>query len=246
MQSRTSRNPENRADKIQLQSPRKLVAPTHNITFERGRLAHALRIAVPFHLPFYAPVWVARELGTFRDEGLDVEVTTGVDEGRLQGEPVIAFAGVMRSLVLADHSSPLQFVAIAEVNSRDGFFILSREAVSDFTWSHLVGKRLAIFSLAPTPWMCLQGVLRRYGVNPEQVQITTGLGVEEGIAALRAGEVDYLQTSQPMAEELIESGAAFLAAAEAADVGHVPYSSFIVTHEFRRTQPELCAGAVRA
>jgi NitT/TauT family transport system substrate-binding protein len=207
-------------------------------------MAQVLRIEVPFHLPFYAPVWVAQRLGTFRDEGLDVQVHTGVDVQAHVGHPVFAYAGIMRSLVLADQASPVRLVAIAEVNSRDGFFILSRQPTSNFHWSDLVGKELATFSLAPTPWMCLQGVLRRHGVDPGQTRLRTGLRVAEGIAALLSGEVDFLQTSQPMAEELIEQGKAYLAVAQAPDVGHVPYSSFIVTSELRDRDPDLCARAV--
>jgi NitT/TauT family transport system substrate-binding protein len=207
-------------------------------------VVQSLRIEVPFHLPFYAPVWVAQQLGAFRDEGLEVQVHTGVDVQSHLGGPVIAYAGIMRSLVLADQASPVRLIAIAEVNSRDGFFILSRQPVNEFRWSDLVGKELATFALAPTPWMCLQGVLRQQGVDPGQIRLKTGLGVSEGIEALLTGQVDFLQTSEPMAEVLTEQGKAFLAAAQAPDVGHVPYSSLIVTSELRDRNPELCARAV--
>jgi NitT/TauT family transport system substrate-binding protein len=132
------------------------------------------------------------------------------------------------------------------VNSRDGFFVLSREPIERFTWADLVGKRLALFSLAPTPWMCLQGVLRARSIDPGSVEAVPGLGVTEGINALLRGEVDFLQTSQPMAAELIETGQAYLARAQAADVGHVPYSSLIVTEAYRREHPGVCAAVVRA
>jgi NitT/TauT family transport system substrate-binding protein len=105
---------------------------------------------------------------------------------------------------------------------------------------------LALFSLAPTPWMCLQGVLRAQSIDPANIRTVPGLGVAEGIEALVQGEVDYLQTSQPMAAELIESGQAYLARAQAPDVGHVPYSSLIVTEAYRRDHPDVCAAIVRA
>lgn len=209
-----------------------------------------LRIVTAFHLPFYAPIWVAERLGAFRDEGYDVTISTpppGATPDALErGEADVALGGVMRGYVLADRPEPRYLIAIAEVNSRDGFFILSHRPVAGFNWSQLVGRRLALFSLAPTPWMCLQDVLRRHGVDPGLVHAIDGLGVAEGIDALRGGAADYLQTSQPMAEELIERGEAYLAAAQAPEVGHVPYSSLIVTPAFRQAHPDVCAASVRA
>jgi NitT/TauT family transport system substrate-binding protein len=209
-----------------------------------------VRIITAFHLPFYTPIWVAERLGAFRDEGLDVSIATpapGQSPAALEsGEADVSLGGVMRSHILADSPTPRYLVAIAEVNSRDGFFVLSRQPVEQFTWADMVGKRLALFSLAPTPWMCLQGVLRGQSIDPASVEVVAGLGVIEGIEALLRGDVDFLQTSQPMAAELIETGQAYLARAQAADVGHVPYSSLIVTEAYRRDHPDLCGAVVRA
>jgi NitT/TauT family transport system substrate-binding protein len=213
-------------------------------------MTERVRVITAFHLPFYTPIWVAERLGGFRDEGLDVSITTpapGQSPAALEsGEADVSLGGVMRSHILADSSEPRYLIAIAEVNSRDGFFVLSREPIESFNWTDLVGKRLALFSLAPTPWMCLQGVLRARSIDPKSVNAVAGLGVVEGIEALRRGEVDFLQTSQPMAAELVENGEAFLASAQAADVGHVPYSSLIVTEAYRRDHPDVCAAMVRA
>jgi NitT/TauT family transport system substrate-binding protein len=49
-----------------------------------------------------------------------------------------------------------------------------------------------------------------------------------------------------MAAELVEQGVAYLARAQAPDVGHVPYSSLIVTEAFRRERPEVCGAVVGA
>jgi NitT/TauT family transport system substrate-binding protein len=213
-------------------------------------MTQRVRIITAFHLPFYTPIWVAERMGAFRDEGLDVTIATpapGQSPATLEsGAADVSLGGVMRSHILADSPDPRYLVAIAEVNSRDGFFVLSREPMEQFTWADLVGKRLALFSLAPTPWMCLQGVLRAQSIDPASIEVVPGLGVAEGIEALVRGEVDFLQTSQPMTAELIETGRAYLARAQAADVGHVPYSSLIVTEAYRRDHPDVCTAVVRA
>jgi len=208
-----------------------------------------MRAVVAFHSPFYTPLHVAHRLGAFRQEGLDVSITTPPPGGSvdmiLDGRADIALSGVMRGLVLADCGGP-RLVAIAEVNSRDGFFLLSRRPLPGFRWRDLEGARLALFGLAPTPWMCLQDVLRRHGGDPAKVITLPGLDPAAGVAALSRGEADFLQAGQPTAEELVDAGAAHIAAAQAPGVGHVPYSSLIVTPEVMRSRPELCERAVRA
>jgi NitT/TauT family transport system substrate-binding protein len=204
-------------------------------------------IVVAFHSPFYTPVYVAHRLGSFAAEGVDTTLVVpppGRTVDMIQkGEADVALSGVMRSLVLADRGGP-RLVAIAEVNSRDGFFLLSRRPADRFAWRDLEGRRLALFGLAPTPWMCLQMVLREHGVDPGKVIAIEGLGPASGLAALERGDADYFQAGQPLAEELLEAGRAHLAAAQAEGVGHVPYSSLIVTDDIRRSRPELCRRVV--
>ena len=115
-----------------------------------------IRVGVAFHSPFYTPLFVTDRLGYFRDEGLQATITVpppgGTIDMLLDGRADLGLSGVMPSLILADRGGP-KLIAIAEVNSRDGFFILSREPAPQFSWPDLEGKRLALFGLAPTPWI---------------------------------------------------------------------------------------------
>ena len=209
-----------------------------------------LRMLTAFHSPFYAPVYVARRLGLFAEEGLDVTIATPEPgktvDALASGDADIALSGVMRAHVRADQGGPQRFLTIAEVNSRDGFFLLSRTPIGEFRWDDLAGKRLILFAEAPTPWMCLQDVLRRAGVDKARITVIPGLPVPQAIDALLAGDGDYLQAAQPMAEELVEEGRAYLAAVMAPAVGQVPFSSLVVTAEFRDRRPDLCARTVKA
>src|SRR5262245_53652021 len=127
----------------------------------------SVRVMTPFESPFYAPVHVARALGHFADQQLDVTVsaapTSGGTVGALQRSEIdIALGGVMRSLELADRGGPF-LPHFAEVNSRNGFFLLGRRTRAGFSWKDLVGATLIGFAEAPTPWQCLLTVLRRHG-----------------------------------------------------------------------------------
>jgi SAM-dependent methyltransferase len=157
----------------------------------------------PFRSIFYAPQWVTIHGGHFAAEGLEVEVrtagggvtTTGV---LLDGGAQIALGGIMRSLDVADRGGAF-LPHFAEVNSRNGFFLLGRRP--RFAWSELRGATVLGFAEAPTPWQCMLTVLRQNGVDPASVRIERTRPAPEAMAAFRSGYGDFLETGQPFTED---------------------------------------------
>ena len=202
----------------------------------------------PFRSIFYAPQFVALHGGYFRAEGLDLDVRTqggGVTTtgALLDGTAQICLGGIMRSLDVADRGGAF-LPHFAEVNSRNGFFLLGRTA--RFSWSDLVGRTVLSFAEAPTPWQCMLTVLRREGVDPASVRIERTRPVAEAVAAFRAGHGDFLETGQPFTEALLAEGAAHLAASMGEATGPVPFSSYMTTAAFLRDERETVARFVRA
>jgi NitT/TauT family transport system substrate-binding protein len=202
----------------------------------------------PFHSVFYAPQFVAVHGGFFADEGLDVtaEAASGgrtTVSALLDGSIDIGLGGIMRSLDLADRDGRL-LPHFAEVNSRNGFFLLGRSP--RFQWKDLAGKTVLAFAEAPTPWQCMLTVLRREGVDPAAVRIERTLPAGEAAAAFRAGRGDFLETGQPFTEALLRDGAAHLAASMGEATGPVPFSSYMTTTAFLRDGRETLVRFTRA
>jgi NitT/TauT family transport system substrate-binding protein len=195
-----------------------------------------LTIYEPFRSIFYAPQFVAVHGQHFAGEGLDVEVVTvggGITTtgALMDGRAEIALGGIMRSLDVADRGGPF-LVHFAEVNQRNGFFLLSRAARPSFTWADVVGKTVISFAEAPTPWQCMLTVLRRHGVDPGTVTIERTLPLGEALAAFKGGHGDFFETGQPFTEQLLAEGAAHLAASMGDMTGAVPFSSYMTTGPF--------------
>jgi NitT/TauT family transport system substrate-binding protein len=210
-----------------------------------------LTVLMPFHTPFYAPLAAGVALGHFRDEGLDVSSPSAAAFGKgtipalLDGDIEISLGGLMRSFELADRSGPI-VVHFAEVCSRNGFFLLSREAQPGFRWSHLVGKTVLSFAEAPTPWQCMLTVLRRHGVDPASVRIERERPAPAAVAAFRAGHGDFLEQPQPVVEELLAAGAAHLVASMGEATGPVPFTSYMTTPAFLAREPDVMRAFTRA
>ena len=204
----------------------------------------------PFRSIFYTPQFVTLYGGHFAAEGLDVDIRTSTatvttTSALIDGTARVCLGGVMRSLDLADRGGP-RLVHFAEVNSRNGFFLLAREARPGFRWTDLVGRTVISFAEAPTPWQCMLTVLRTHGVDPARVTIRRDLLVPAAIAAFRAGQADFLETGQPMVDELLGEGAAHLVASMGDATGPVPFSSYMTTPEYLRAQADVVRAFTRA
>ena len=210
-----------------------------------------LTVLMPFHTPFYAPLPAGVALGHFANEGLDVDAVPasafgkGTIQALLDGEIDISLGGLMRSFELAEQTGRI-VVHFAEVCSRNGFFLLSREPRSGFRWQDLVGRTVIAFAEAPTPWQCMLTVLRRNGVDPAQVRIERTRLAPEAVAAFRAGHGDFLEQTQPLVEQLLAEGAAHLVASMGTATGPVPFTSYMTTRELLAREPDLVRRFTRA
>lgn len=201
-----------------------------------------LTVMEPFRSLFYTPQFVALQGGHFAAEGLDVSVKTGTDatsttRALIEGTAQVSLGGLMRSLDLADRGGRW-LVHFAEVNSRNGFFLLSRVPRPNFTWPDLVGRTVISFAGAPTPWLCMLAVLRRHGVDPSRVQFVRNLVGEDAVRAFRDGRGDFLEAGQPTTEDAIDAGGHLVAAMGEA-TGPLPFSSYMTTPERLRREPDV-------
>ncbi|MBI4246198.1 MAG: ABC transporter substrate-binding protein [Candidatus Rokubacteria bacterium] len=209
-----------------------------------------ITVMEPFRSLFYAPQFVALHGGGFAAEGRDVTGVTAdgssipiraLAEGRAQ----FSMGGVMRSLDVADRGGRL-IPHFAEVNSRNGFFLLARQPRPDFAWRDLAGRTVISFAGAPTPWQCMLTVLRREGVDPARVTFVRTLPGADAVAAFRAGRGDFLEAGQPTTEALLAEGAAHLVVSMGEATGPVPFSSYMTTPDRLRREPELVRAFTRA
>ncbi len=208
-----------------------------------------LRVVEAFHSIFYASLPVAIHGGHFADEGLEIELPTaelgaGTVDALRNGHADIALSGLMRSFELLDRGAS-RLVHFAGANDRNGFFLLSREARPGFGWSDLVGRTVISFGGAPTPWLCMQAVLRRHGVEPTRVTFLRDLSTPDAVAAFRAGKADFIEHGPPVVDQLIADGTGHLVVSMGEATGPVPFGSFMATPETLAGNRDILISFVR-
>jgi NitT/TauT family transport system substrate-binding protein len=193
-----------------------------------------VRIIQRFHSVFYTPQFVTLHLGVLDQEELRVEMITAKSGGDLNdkllsGEADLGLGGPIRTLELADQGGHGWPISIIEVNSRDGFFVLGRGPQPRFQWADLMGSRFIRFAEAPTPWLCLQQVLRNYGIDIGAIKLIIDVPTPQAVEMFLRGEADYLEQGQPVVERLVHSGRASVVASEGEAVGALPFSAYLTT-----------------
>lgn len=200
------------------------------------------RTKVPFHYAeamhsiFYTPVYTAISRGFCAEEGLAVELytcrpgensTALVADGRAdaaQSSPSVGLVSAARG----ESGFPLHF---AQINRRDGFFIVARPGRGSFGWKDLEGAELLPASFAAQPWLSLQYCLRKKGVDPNAIRLTRHASLDEAEQAFRQGQGDFVHLPQPYAERLIVQGVGQLAAAIGPQIGPVGFSSLTAARD---------------
>jgi len=208
-----------------------------------------LRVVVAFHSIFYAPLPVAIRGGHFAAEGVEVDPETpalaaGTVDALQSGVADISLSGIMRSFQLVDRGGP-RLVHFAAVNDRNGFFLLSREPRPRFAWPDVAGRTIISFGGAPTPWLCMQTVLRRHGVDPARVTFRRDLSTPDAIAAFKAHQGDFIEHGPPVIDQLIADGTGHLVASMGEATGPVPFSSLMATPETLTKQRDVLIRFVR-
>jgi len=125
------------------------------------------------HSIFYTPMYAALNLGFFKDEGLDIELTNGAGADKvmtavLAGQADIGFMGPEATVYVFNEGKEDYVVNFAQLTKRDGSFLVARQPDSNFTWEKVRGKTIIGGRKGGMPEMALEYVLKQKGIIPNK------------------------------------------------------------------------------
>ena len=111
-------------------------------TTQEENVLKPIRLNEVVHSVFYAPQYVAQELGFFAEEGLDVTVSigNGADKSMtalLSDSADIALLGIEAGLYVHNEGKEAHPMVFAQLTQRAGNFLVSRIDEPDFKWTDL-------------------------------------------------------------------------------------------------------------
>jgi len=163
------------------------------------------------HSAFYTPLLTCVCL--LREEGHDVSYSV-LKKGQRSyallrdGEIDVMQSAVSSNWPLREQGIEPLPVHFAQINRRDGFFLVGRNPEPDFLWKNLEGRKL-LADHGLQPLVMLKYALAHNGVEWKRIDVVDAGPPEKMEAAFRGGEADYLHMQAPVAcGEIVASAGA--------------------------------------
>ena len=227
--------------------------PTHDNSRRRAphTVAMPLRIMVSRHSVFYSPLIATIAAGFLERRGVTAEYAILAKGQRSSALIRDGSVDIMQSAVssnwkpMEQGESPLP-VHFAQINRRDGFFLVAREPDAAFEWGKLAGQAV-LADHAAQPYVMLKYAARSNGVEWARVNDIDAGSPEEMAAAFRQGRGAYVQLQSPAAHQLECDGVGHVVVSVGASMPPVAFSSLCCSRDFARTETfrPLCGGLRR-
>jgi NitT/TauT family transport system substrate-binding protein len=203
-----------------------------------------IRIAIPSIVIDFAPLWIARDKGFFRDERIDPEVTyiqgnVRVVQSLVAGEVQFGVAGTAGAV--SARAAGEEVIIIAVPMNRLDYTFVARQPVNKPT--DLAGKKIGIGAVGGSDEVATRIALEKLGVNPASVTMITAGGSAERLTALRIGSVDAATVG---GATFIGGGAGLHKVLDLVDLGvEFPFTAIFTTKKFAAANRDAVLGLIR-
>lgn len=190
------------------------------------------------HSIFYAPQYVAMNLGFFKEEGLEVELVNGggadnVMTAVLSNQVDIGFAGPEAAVYVYNEGRDDYAEVFAQVTKRDGSFLVAREDTDNFAWTDLKGKHVLPGRKGGVPYMTLEYVLKKNGIDVvNDLNLDTSISFDAMNSSFVGGTADYVTSFEPAASGLEKEGAGYIVAAVGSATEEIPYTAYFAKKSY--------------
>ena len=191
------------------------------------------------HSVFYSPLIARIAAGFLERRGLAAEYGVLPSGQSASGLIRDGSVDIMQSAVssnwkpMEQGESPLP-VHFAQINQRDGFFLVAREPDVAFEWNKLAGQ-VVLADHAAQPFVMLKYAARSNGVEWARVDAVDAGAPEEMARAFRQGRGAYVHLQSPAAHQLECDGAGHVVGSVGTSMPPVAFSSLCCSRDFAKT-----------
>lgn len=211
-----------------------------------------LTVSEVTHSVFYAPQYVAINLGFFEKNGIEIELVNsqGADKvmaAVLSGQVEIGFAGPEAAIYVYLQGKEDYPQVFAQLTKRDGSFLVGRTKDEDFSFEKLKGTHVLPGRKGGVPYMTLEYVIKQNGLNPAtDMFFDNSISFEAMTGAFVGGVGDYVTIFEPTATTLELEGRGFIVASVGEASGEIPYTAYFANKSFIEENSDLIQRFVKA
>lgn len=193
---------------------------------------------------FYAPQYVAINNGYFKDHGLEIELTTGqgadaVMTSVLANQCDIGFCGPEASIYVYNEGKEDHTQVFAQLTKKDGSFLVSKTNTKQFSWKDLKGKTVIPGRKGGVPYMTLEYVLRKNGLDPQKdLTLDDSIKFDLMAGAFSSGSADYVTLFEPTASLIQNENKGYIVASVGEEAGEIPYTAYFAKMSYIENNQE--------
>jgi NitT/TauT family transport system substrate-binding protein len=185
---------------------------------------------------FYSPL-IATIAGGFLDkEGLKPKHSVsppGVSAiaGLVDGSVHVAQSAPSQAITVLEQGKTPPALHFAQVNEKDGFFLVGRKPEPDFSWDRLKGRGVLV-DHGGQPTVMFQYACHKRGLDYGAIRAIDAGSPDKMIAAFKGGEGEYIHLQGPAPQQLEHDGHGHIVAALGDAIGPCAFSSLAATREW--------------
>lgn len=204
------------------------------------------------HSIFYAPQYVAMNLGFFEDEGIQIELSNGQGADKVMAAVLsnnvdIGFAGPEASIYVYNEGKEDYTQVFAGLTQRDGSFLVAREPDEDFNWDNVKGKVVLPGRKGGVPYMTLEYVMRMNGIDTvKDTTLDNSIQFALMAGAFTSGTGDYVTLFEPTASMLELEGKGYIVSSIGEECGEIAYTAYFGKQSFIKENEDMIKRFVSA
>ncbi|AWI06956.1 ABC transporter substrate-binding protein [Clostridium drakei] len=194
---------------------------------------------------FYAPMYAAINQGFFKEEGINIDLSTGQGADKTMQQVLskscdIGFCGPEQVIYINNQNKEDYPVLFAELTQTDGSFLVGRHDIKDFKWEDVKGKSIIGGRPGGVPEMSLEYVLKNHGIQPgKDVNLLTNIAYTATAGAFKAGTGDYVALFEPTGSMLQQDKSGYIVASIGKSAGIIPYTCYFSTKSYMDKNPQI-------
>ena len=212
-----------------------------------------IRLNEVTHSVFYAPLYVAINLGYMEDEGLTIEITNGGGSDAsmtalLSGSADIALMGPETVVYVEASGSTNHPVVFGQLTKKDGCFLISKTPIDNFDFStDLLNKTAIIGRNGGMPAMTFEWLCNNSGVfNGVNTTLDKETSFNMMVSVFESTSAEFCTMFEPTASAFVNAGKGYYVGSVGEYSGEIPYTCFMAYPNYIKNNKAQIEGFLRA
>lgn len=152
----------------------------------------------------------------------------------------IGFAGPEASIYVYNEGKEDYTQVFAQMTKKDGSFLVARNKTEKFSWQDLKGKMVIPGRKGGVPYMTLEYVLKKNGIDPQKdTTLDDSIKFDLMAGAFASGNADYVTLFEPTASMTQEQQKGYIVASVGEAAGEIPYTAYFAKKSYIENNEEM-------